>query len=104
MFWYDHDLSGWGWFAMSAGMVLFWALIVAIGVLLVRALTRAAGPDTATGTRKADPEKPLAMWAPSTPSRPWGSSARGEIDECGHDRRPTVLHGRADDRVRLTRC
>ena len=38
MFWYDHDVSGWGWFAMSAGMILFWALIITVVVLLVRAL------------------------------------------------------------------
>ncbi|MGQ4419668.1 SHOCT domain-containing protein, partial [Streptomyces sp. SAS_269] len=37
MFWYDHD-AGWGWFAMSVGMLLFWALIIALGVLLYRAL------------------------------------------------------------------
>lgn len=30
MFWYDHDVSGWGWFGMSVGMVLFWALITTI--------------------------------------------------------------------------
>lgn len=39
MFWYDHDVSGWGWFAMSAGMILFWALIITVVVLLVRALS-----------------------------------------------------------------
>lgn len=25
MVWYDHNVSGWGWFAMSAGMLVFWA-------------------------------------------------------------------------------
>lgn len=23
MFWYVHDVGGWGWFAMSAGMIFF---------------------------------------------------------------------------------
>lgn len=32
MFWYDHNSSGWGWFAMSAGMILFWALILIAAV------------------------------------------------------------------------
>lgn len=40
MFWFDHDVSGWGWFAMSAGMVLFWALVITGAVLLFRALNR----------------------------------------------------------------
>ncbi|MEU0396940.1 SHOCT domain-containing protein [Streptomyces sp. NPDC006208] len=34
MFWYRHDLSGWGWLAMSLGMILFWALIITAGFLL----------------------------------------------------------------------
>ena len=34
MFWYDHDVSGWGWFGMSVGMVLFWALIITDLVLV----------------------------------------------------------------------
>ncbi len=34
MFRYDHDVGGWGWFAMSAGMIFFWAVIIALGVLL----------------------------------------------------------------------
>lgn len=40
MFWYDHDVSGWGWFAMSAGMILFWALIITVAVLLFRTLNQ----------------------------------------------------------------
>ncbi|MFJ8148159.1 hypothetical protein ACIQ6R_24285 [Streptomyces sp. NPDC096048] len=34
MFWFDHDVSGWGWFAMSVGMIAFWALIVTAAVLI----------------------------------------------------------------------
>ncbi|WP_228452898.1 DUF2933 domain-containing protein [Streptomyces alkaliterrae] len=38
MFWYDDGLSGWGWFAMSLSVILFWAAVVAAVVLLSRAL------------------------------------------------------------------
>ncbi|WP_308363512.1 hypothetical protein [Streptomyces sp. ISL-86] len=40
MFWYDHDVSGWGWFAMTASIILFWALIITAAVFLFRALDR----------------------------------------------------------------
>jgi putative membrane protein len=36
MFWYGHNVGGWGWFAMSAGVILFWALIITIAVMLFR--------------------------------------------------------------------
>ncbi|MEU1925095.1 SHOCT domain-containing protein [Streptomyces albogriseolus] len=78
MFWYDHDVSGWGWFAMSASMILFWALIITAAVLLFRALGRphehthsAAGPS---------PEQLLAE-----------RFARGEINEEEYQRRLAAL-------------
>ncbi len=85
MFWYDHDVSGWGWFAMSAGMVLFWALIITAVVLLIRALytphehTHAPPPTAPTPT----PEDILRE-----------RLARGEIDEEEYRRRLSTL--RAD--------
>lgn len=81
MFWYDHDISGWGWFAMSAGMILFWALIITIAVLLFRALNR----------------PPQHTHTPSTPSAEdilRERLARGEIDEEEYRRRLNAL--RAD--------
>ena len=36
MFWFDHDMSGWGYAGMAVGMVLFWALVIAGIVALVR--------------------------------------------------------------------
>ncbi|MFZ3573021.1 SHOCT domain-containing protein [Streptomyces sp. BH097] len=82
MFRYDHDLSGWDWFAMSAGMVLFWVLLIAVGVLLFRVLSRAE--DTGTTSRGASfrPEDVLAE-----------RFARGEIDEDEYRRRLSVLSG-----------
>lgn len=29
MFWFDHNMGWWGYAGMGAGMVLFWALVVA---------------------------------------------------------------------------
>ncbi|MED7824563.1 SHOCT domain-containing protein [Streptomyces chiangmaiensis] len=79
MFWYDHDVSGWGWFAMSAGMILFWALIITVAVLLFRALNR---PQEHTHTPDAPaPEDILHE-----------RLARGEIDEDDYRRRLNALH------------
>ncbi|KOV53599.1 hypothetical protein ADL00_34030 [Streptomyces sp. AS58] len=82
MFWYDHDVGGWGWFAMSVGMIFFWAVIIALGVLLYRALARPGGSDDRADARPLEPipEQILAE-----------RFARGEIDEDEYHRRLTVL-------------
>lgn len=81
MFWHGHGVSAWGWFVMTVGMVLFWALIIAVAVLLFRALSRPqdgvrtpAGPPTA--------QQLLAE-----------RFARGEIDDEEYRRRLAVLRG-----------
>ncbi|GHD97202.1 SHOCT domain-containing protein [Streptomyces naganishii] len=81
MMYYPHGMNGWGWFAMSLGTVLFWALLIAAGVLLFRALDRGPGrtPRTAAPGRPA-PEQLLAE-----------RFARGEIDEDEYRRRLEVL-------------
>lgn len=80
MFWFDHDVSGWGWFAMSASMTLFWALIITAAVLLFRALGRTTEhPHTHTPAWPS-PEQILAE-----------RFARGEIDEEEYQRRLTAL-------------
>ncbi|WP_406375561.1 SHOCT domain-containing protein [Streptomyces sp. NBC_00647] len=81
MFWYDHDVSGWGWFAMSAGMILFWALIITVAVLLFRTLNQ--------------PQENTHV--PATPSPQdilRERLARGEIDEDEYQRRLNALHAR----------
>ncbi|MER6126398.1 SHOCT domain-containing protein [Streptomyces sp. NPDC001795] len=79
MFWYDHGVSGWGWFMMSFGMILFWALIITIAVLLFRALNR---PQEHTHTpARPTPEEILRE-----------RFARGEIDEEEYRRRLNALH------------
>ncbi|WP_338933413.1 SHOCT domain-containing protein [Streptomyces netropsis] len=87
MFWYDHGVSGWGWFAMTVSMVVFWALIIAVVVLLFRALARPQhGGGEHTGWRKGPPpghtEHILAE-----------RYARGEIDEEEYARRLATLRG-----------
>lgn len=94
MFWYDHDPSGWGWFTMSVGMILFWAVIITFGVLLFRALSRPGGMKTALGPV---PPRPTAEQLLAE------RFARGEIDEDEYHRRLTVLSGRADDGPRLNK-
>ncbi|WP_329528689.1 SHOCT domain-containing protein [Streptomyces sp. NBC_01462] len=82
MFWYDHDVGGWGWFAMSAGMIFFWAVIIVLGALLYRALARPGGSSDRVDTRPIDP----------TPEQILAERfARGEIDEDEYHRRLTVL-------------
>ncbi|MER6032984.1 MULTISPECIES: SHOCT domain-containing protein [unclassified Streptomyces] len=81
MFWYDHS-AGWGWFAMSVGMLLFWALIIALGVLLYRALARPGGNGAPTGPR------PTGSAAEHLLAERF---ARGEIDEEEYRHRLAVL-------------
>lgn len=79
MFWYTHGVSGWGWFGMSAGMILFWALIITALVLLFRAVDR--------------PHEHTHAPAAPTPQQILGERfARGEIDEEEYRRRLNALH------------
>ncbi|ALV38579.1 hypothetical protein AS200_15190 [Streptomyces sp. CdTB01] len=80
MFWYDHNASGWGWFAMSAGMILFWALIITVAVLLFRSLN---SPHEHTHTTPA---------APTPEDILRERLARGEIDEEEYRRILSTLH------------
>ena len=81
---YDHDLSGWGWTAMTAGMIFFWALLFTGVVLLVRSLTR----DTHRPTATASPELLLA-----------GRFARGDIDAEEYQHRLDTLRGHGRPRA-----
>ncbi|WP_435056790.1 SHOCT domain-containing protein [Streptomyces capoamus] len=82
MFWYGHGLGGWGWFVMSAGVILFWALIIALGVVLYRFL---AGPRE--GGDRAGERQPVTSPEQLLAAR----FARGEIDEDEYRRRLAVL-------------
>ncbi|EME99216.1 SHOCT domain-containing protein [Streptomyces mobaraensis NBRC 13819 = DSM 40847] len=85
MFWYGHGVGGWGVFAMTVGMVLFRALVIAVVVLLFRALARpphgGRGADRREGPVSGHAERILAE-----------RYARGEIDE-EYARRLATLRG-----------
>ncbi|WP_031002309.1 SHOCT domain-containing protein [Streptomyces sp. NRRL F-5727] len=80
MFWYGDGMNGWGWFAMAAGMVLFWGLLITVVVLIFRTLDHASG-------------RPVRRGSP-TPEQILGERlARGEIDEEEYRRRLSALRG-----------
>ncbi len=80
MDWSNNDMSGWGYALMSISMVLFWGLLIAGIVLLVRYLGN-SGPH-APNLHQATPEAILAE-----------RFARGEIDDEEYRRRLDSLHG-----------
>lgn len=82
MFSYNHNLSGWGWFGMTIGMIVFWGLLIALGVFLYRSLSRNDTPPTGRTTATPDPRQILAE-----------RYARGEIDEDEYQRRLATLTG-----------
>ncbi|MFE8946895.1 SHOCT domain-containing protein [Streptomyces sp. NPDC007856] len=91
MFWYGHGMNGWGWFVMSLSTLLFWALILTVGVLLFRALARPTPPGGGHSSwQKAPsgsgPEQILAE-----------RYARGEIDDEEYHRRLATLRGSSTD-------
>ncbi|HEY6745733.1 MAG TPA: SHOCT domain-containing protein [Mycobacteriales bacterium] len=79
--WIDHDVSGWGYAGMAISMMVFWGLVIAGIVILVRYLGRS---DLPGGGRPVDrppsPEQVLAE-----------RFARGEIDEEEYRRRLETL-------------
>ena len=77
MFWYGNGMGGWGYALMTVGTILFWGLVIAGVILLVRYLAR--GPQAA---ENAAPERILAE-----------RFARGEIDEEEYRSRLTALRG-----------
>ena len=77
MFWYDHDLSVWGWVGMILTMLAFWGLVVAAVVWLVGA----------TGSRDRRPSGPEELLAERF--------ARGDIDDAEYRDRLAALRGQA---------
>ncbi|KPI19038.1 Protein of unknown function DUF2078, membrane [Actinobacteria bacterium OK074] len=78
MYWNQHDMSGWDWFAMSIGSVLLWTVLVAVAVLLFRTLSR--GTQHPHTPAAPPPERVLA-----------DRFARGELDEDEYRNRLAVL-------------
>lgn len=78
MYWYGDHMSGWGYGFMTLSMVLFWGLVVAGVVLLVRYLGRDQGP----------PSEPAGPAAERLLAERF---ARGDIDEQEYRRRIELL-------------
>ncbi|MEU7059146.1 SHOCT domain-containing protein [Streptomyces sp. NPDC046197] len=91
MFWYDHGMSGWGWFGASLGMIVFWGLIITVAVLLYRAFTRSDRSDSVSA----------GTWTPSAQTSPEQllaeRFARGEIDAEEYQRCLRVLRSHGAD-------
>src|SRR5215471_12974145 len=75
MYFGDH-MSGWAWFFMGLGAVLFWALVIIGIVLLVRSLNQ----NRSSSPRSSNAEQMLAQ-----------RFARGEIDETEFQQRVAML-------------
>ncbi|MET9487337.1 SHOCT domain-containing protein [Nocardia sp. NPDC006630] len=69
MFWYNHDMGGWGYAGMGLGMLLFWGLLIVGTVFLIR-MTADGYRDVATRQVLMPAEEVLAQ-----------RFARGDIDE-----------------------
>ena len=80
MFWYDHDMSGWGYAGMAIGMVLFWVLVVGGTFALVRYVSGDQSSRYTTPPEQPNPQELLAI-----------RFARGEIDEDEYRRRIAIL-------------
>ncbi|MCC3778116.1 SHOCT domain-containing protein [Streptomyces sp. UNOB3_S3] len=89
MYWHDHGVSGWGWFTMTASMIVFWVLVIAVVVPLFRTFSHNRAADSA---RSAAPGGPRTGW--SMPEQIHAERyARGEIDDEECQRRLATLRG-----------
>ena len=82
MFWYGHDMGGWGFGLMTFSFIVFWALVIVAIVLLVRHFGRAGqqpGPA---------PHAPPTTTAEQLLAERF---ARGDIDEEEYRRRLNTL-------------
>ncbi|WP_236794401.1 SHOCT domain-containing protein [Amycolatopsis sp. GM8] len=80
MYWYGNGMSGWGYALMTVSTIVFWAVIIAGAVALVRYLGRR--PQNSVEARPT-PEQLLA-----------DRFARGEIDAGEYQHALDVLHQR----------
>jgi len=81
MMYWGNGIGGWGVAVMTVSSLLFWGLVIAGIVVLVRYLSRAGQAGTPTGYRPT-PEQVLA-----------DRFARGEIDDDEYTRRLRILNG-----------
>jgi putative membrane protein len=83
MYYGGGHMSGWGWFGLTIGLIVFWGLLIALAVIAYRALTGgSAASGQNAGTATTDPRQILAQ-----------RYARSEIDEDEYSRRLATLSG-----------
>ncbi len=85
MMWWNHGAWGAGdWFAMSLMMIVFWGLLIALIVWLVRSSSRSSHNSTAgPGTRSVTPRADEVLAE---------RFAHGDIDADEFGRRRELLH------------
>ncbi|MGY4103087.1 SHOCT domain-containing protein [Nocardia sp. R16R-3T] len=81
MFWYDHDMTGWGYAWMGLGMVVFWGLLITGFILLVRSVAQ---------PYQGRPPTPQVLTAEQLLAERF---ARGEIDRDEYLSRLETLRG-----------
>lgn len=95
MYWYDNGhMSGWGWGLMTIGMIVFWGVLIAVGVALFRYLSR--GSQERSGQQPSNPNPSGQQQPPTSPSPEAILAerfARGEIDEDEYHTRLAALRG-----------
>ena len=84
MYYGGGHMTGWGWFGMTIGMIAFWGLLIALGVLLFRSFSAkdTTPNESQSGPTAPDPRQILAE-----------RYARGEIDEDEYQQRLATLGG-----------
>lgn len=88
MYWGNNDMSGGGYALMAVSMVLFWALVIAGIVLVIRYLGTNGSPTSNRHPQSVAPEAVLA-----------DRFARGDIDDEEYQRRLETLRSHGPDRV-----
>ncbi|NMH97766.1 SHOCT domain-containing protein [Pseudonocardia acidicola] len=83
MFWWGNGMGGWGWTLMTISTVVFWALVIAGIVALVRFSARGGQARSAPSVPSVPRPTPEQMLAERF--------ARGEIDEPEYRQRLDVL-------------
>lgn len=89
MYWYDHDMGGWGYAGMWFGMLLFWGLVIAGIVLAVRFAVVGTERNPQFRPEQSSPERILAE-----------RFAAGDIDKDEYASRLAALreHGTGEGR------
>lgn len=93
MYWYGNGMGGWGYVLMTVTTVLFWALVIAGVIALIRYLSRRPGDTGTAGSTGSTGGGPAASARPAPEQLLAERFARGEIDEREYRHGLEVLRG-----------